>query len=143
MLNQVNCTYLLNARHGTILVLALLLATTATSTFIRGDADDSSGPSEVVDSISSSSGPSEIDSISSSGPDAELSPPDIDESISDPSNEPEALGPVEVARQRLEGSTLPTGLEGQEWFWKKLGKVTEEIKYPVIPEFHVEAVDPK
>jgi len=32
---------------------------------------------------------------------------------------------------------LPTGLEGQEWFWKKLEKVTAEVKTPLIPEFQV------
>ena len=46
--------------------------------------------------------------------------------------------PVEVARERSERS-LPTGLEGQEWFWKKLSTVTSENKEPLIPDFKVES----
>ena len=121
------------------LLLTLLLATAATATNIRSDA---SGPSDV--DLMSSSGPADdLDLSSSSGPpsDLELSPPVIEDPITGPPAE--SLGPVEVARQRLEKPLLPTGLEGQDWFWKKLATVTSEIKYPVRPEFKVEAVDPK
>jgi hypothetical protein len=44
--------------------------------------------------------------------------------------------PVAVANTRSQRA-LPTGLEGQEWFWKKLEKVTAEVKTPLIPEFQV------
>ena len=67
--------------------------------------------------------------------------PILEDSIVDTSidNSPtgEAEDPVEIARIRSERS-MPTGLQGQDWFWKKLGKVTSEIKSPVVPEFKVE-----
>jgi len=67
--------------------------------------------------------------------------PILEDSIVDKSidNSPTGVAedPVEIARIRSERS-LPTGLQGQDWFWKKLGKVTSEIKSPVVPEFKVE-----
>ena len=67
--------------------------------------------------------------------------PILEDSIVDTSidNSPTGVAeiPVEIARIRSERS-LPTGLQGQDWFWKKLGKVTSEIKSPVVPEFKVE-----
>jgi|SaaInlStandDraft_1057018.scaffolds.fasta_scaffold177708_2 hypothetical protein len=122
------------------LSLVLLLGNFSSALYIR---NSPSGPSNAAnDSIDDASGSSS--SSSSSGSDDNIiagTEPVIEVSDSIAATDEEAptglSDPVEVARIRSERS-LPTGLEGQDWFWKKLSKVTEEIKTPLIPEFKVE-----
>ena len=100
--------------------------------------------SSFISSSSSSSLRTSVINTDESGPsnDNDLkTTPILEDSIVDTSidNSPTGVAedPVEIARIRSERS-LPTGLQGQDWFWKKLGKVTSEIKSPVVPEFKVE-----
>ena len=101
--------------------------------------------SSFISSSSSSSLRTSVINTDESGPsnddNALKTTPILEDSIVDTSidNSPTGVAedPVEIARIRSERS-LPTGLQGQDWFWKKLGKVTSEIKSPVVPEFKVE-----